>query len=120
MGAKLLSYISLGNKCQYWLKESSRELTSPYFKYGTEQTFYHNMNCTWILKAEQGFYINIEIDYFYVNNNGPGLFKTKNPKISSLSSSNESSNIAILYFLICGKSFVNSSSYFLHKGLISY
>ena len=63
----------LGNKCQYWLKESSRELTSPYFQYGTEQKYYNRMNCTWMLKAEQGFYINIEMDYFYVNNNGPGL-----------------------------------------------
>ena len=27
------------------------------------------MNCTWIIKAEQGSYVNFEIDSFWVKNN---------------------------------------------------
>ena len=42
-------------------------MTSPYF--GSSQKYYHNLNCTWMLKAEQGSYINFEIDFFEVKNN---------------------------------------------------
>ena len=34
----------------------------------TNLQYNHNLNCTWILKAKQGFYVNFEIDYFWVNN----------------------------------------------------
>ena len=33
------------------------------------QRYYHNLNCTWMLKAEQGSYVNLEIEYFKVKNN---------------------------------------------------
>ena len=29
----------------------------------------HNLNCTWILNADQGYYITLEIEYFRVNDN---------------------------------------------------
>ena len=34
----------------------------------TSIQYHHNLNCTWILTAGQGFYVNFEIDYFWVNN----------------------------------------------------
>ena len=56
------------DNCQFWLDDSAKVLTSPYFD-GLEQHYYINLNCTWILKAEQGSYVNFEIDYFKVKNN---------------------------------------------------
>ena len=61
--------ILLDDACQFWLKESTKVLTSPYFSnslIGTGQYYHHNLNCTWTLKAEEGFYVNIEIDYLKV------------------------------------------------------
>ena len=40
-------------------------LTSPY----VWLTYDHNLNCTWILNSNQGFYITLEIDFFHVNIN---------------------------------------------------
>ena len=57
----------LDDKCQFWLDDSTKILTSPYFA-GYNQRYYNNLNCTWILKAEQGSYVNFEIDYFRVKN----------------------------------------------------
>ena len=54
------------DECQFWLNETAGELTSPHFDYITFQNYKHNLNCTWILKAEDGFYINLEIYYFQV------------------------------------------------------
>ena len=62
-----LSYY-LDDKCQFWLDESSKVLTSPFFD-GISQQYYHNLNCTWKIKAEQGSYVNFEIDFFRVKNN---------------------------------------------------
>ena len=59
--------VSLDDKCQFWLDESTKVLTSPYYD-GYDQRYYNNLNCTWILKAEQGSYVNFEIDYFGVKN----------------------------------------------------
>ena len=58
----------LDDKCKFWLDDSAKILTSPYFD-GIDQRYYHNLNCTWMLKAEQGSYINFEIEYFRVKNN---------------------------------------------------
>ena len=63
--------ILLDDKCQFWLKESTNVITSPYFSntYGSTGTIYHhNLNCVWILEAEEGSNINIEIDYLDVKN----------------------------------------------------
>ena len=67
---RLIIFCLLENKCQYWLNETSRILTSPFFQMSTMTNiqYNHNLNCTWILKAKQGFYVNFEIDYFWVNN----------------------------------------------------
>ena len=62
----------LDDQCQFWLDETAGVLTSPYFD-GFNQRYGHNLNCIWTLNAEEGFYINLEIDYFkvpiYYNNN---------------------------------------------------
>ena len=36
---------------------------------GQRQRYDHNVNCTWILNANQGFYLTLEIDNIYVNDN---------------------------------------------------
>ena len=64
----LIFSTSLDDKCQFWLKENSRILISPYFD-GVNQRYYLNLNYTWMLKTEQGFYINFEIEGFWVKNN---------------------------------------------------
>ena len=83
--------ILLDDKCQFWLKESTKVLTSPYFGSltGSGQHYPHNMNCTWILKAEEGSIVNIDIDYFMVKNSTLPLLLiwfslTKNSDISHL------------------------------------
>ena len=46
-------------------------LTSPNFgnnELGNVQYYDHNLNCTWILNADQEYYITLEIEYFLVNN----------------------------------------------------
>ena len=58
---------SIDDDCQFWLDETARVLTSPHFN-GTNQCYGHNLKCTWTLMAKEGFYINMEIDYFWVNN----------------------------------------------------
>ena len=40
------------DKCQYWLNKVDRTLTS---------TNHMNLNCTWFLAADEGFYVNLEI-----------------------------------------------------------
>ena len=59
-----LVFYPIDAECQYWLNETSGLLTSPYF--GSKQQYYHNLNCTWLLTAEPGSYINIQIDSFKV------------------------------------------------------
>ena len=59
----MVIFYSIVTECQYWLDESNGLLTSPYFDFDLPvQYYYNNLNCTWILKAEQGFYVNFEID----------------------------------------------------------
>lgn len=54
----------IDDQCQFWLDETAGVLTSPYF--GGNQMYEHNLNCIWTLHAKEGFYINLEIDYFKV------------------------------------------------------
>ena len=56
----------IDDHCHFWLDETAQVLTSPYFD-GFHQRYGHNLNCTWTLTAaKEGFYINLEIDYFRV------------------------------------------------------
>ena len=52
--------------CQFWLNTGSLEnagkLTSPYYP----AIYSHNLNCTWMIIGQEGFYINLEIDFFKV------------------------------------------------------
>ena len=66
----------IDDHCQYWLNKADGTLTSPNLgvnDLGYIMTYYgyydNNLNCTWILNADQGYYIILEIDYFKVNNN---------------------------------------------------
>ena len=54
----------IDDHCQFWLDETAGVLTSPYFD--GLQIYGHNLNCIWTLNAKEGFYINLEIDYFKV------------------------------------------------------
>ena len=49
-------------------------MTSPYFDDIRPQGYYYynNLNCTWMLKADQGSYINFEIDFFQVKSDTAG------------------------------------------------
>ena len=62
-------------------------LTSPRFddKYGSYsirgiigvdryKRYDHNLNCTWIIKANQGFYITLDIEYLKVNNDTNDIY----------------------------------------------
>ena len=73
MYLSLIIFSILDYKCQFWLDESSKVLKSPFFESSEHcqycQKYYNNMNCTWIIKAEQGSYVNFEIDSFWVKNN---------------------------------------------------
>ena len=55
----------LDDQCQFWLDETAGVLTSPYFD-GLDQHYGQNLNCIWTLKATEGYYINLEIDFFRV------------------------------------------------------
>ena len=60
----------IDDHCQYWFNKADGTLTSPNFginNLGKYQDYDHNLNCIWILDADQGFYINFEIDLFAVN-----------------------------------------------------
>ena len=60
----------IDDHCQYWLNKADGTLTSPNFgvnDLGTIQLYDHNLNCTWVPNADQGFYLTLEIDYFQVN-----------------------------------------------------
>ena len=55
----------IDDHCQFWLDETAGSLTSPNFD-GSFQLYGHNLNCIWTLNAIEGFYINLEIDFFRV------------------------------------------------------
>ena len=55
----------IDDQCQFWLYETAGVLTSPYFD-GINQHYGHNLNCIWTLNAKEGFYINLEINFFKV------------------------------------------------------
>ena len=55
------------------MNEADGTLTSPNFgvnDLGYYQNYDHDLNCTWILNAAQGYYITLEIEFFMVNHNG--------------------------------------------------
>ena len=54
------------------MNQADGRLTSPNFgvnDLGNYHFYDHNSNCTWILNADEGYYITLEIDYFDVNTN---------------------------------------------------
>ena len=70
--SQCINFDFIDDHCQYWLNKADGTLTSPNFgsnDLGYHQFYDHNLNCTWILNADQGFYITIEIVNFDVNHN---------------------------------------------------
>ena len=52
------------------MNKANGTLKSPNFginDLGNNYRYEHDLNCTWILNADQGHYITLEIDYFMVN-----------------------------------------------------
>ena len=66
--AKILIFQFLAEKCQYWLNETAGTLTSPNFDSGIKK-YDHNLECLWIISADLGSYITLEIHNFYVMTN---------------------------------------------------
>ena len=70
--SQCINFYFIVDHCQYWLNKADGTLTSPNFGYndlGIPKKYDNNLNCSWILETDQGFYITLEIDYFMVNNN---------------------------------------------------
>ena len=70
--SQYIDFYFIDDHCQYWLNKADGTLTSPNFgvnDYGSYQYYDHNLNCIWILNADQGYYITLEIVDFMVNNN---------------------------------------------------
>ena len=68
---KFINFYFIDDHCQYWLNKTAGTLTSPNFGInflGVRKVYGNNLNCSWILNADEGFYISLEIDYFLVNN----------------------------------------------------
>ena len=56
--------------CQYWLNKADGTLTSPNFgvnHLGSYQIYDLNLNCSWILNADQGFYITLTLNNFQLD-----------------------------------------------------
>ena len=55
------------------MNKADGRLTSPNFGINdlgySSKHYIHDLNCTWILNADEGYYITLEIEYFEVNNN---------------------------------------------------
>ena len=70
--SQYIHFYFIDDHCQYWLNKGAGTLTSPNFGVnddGSYQYYDHNLNCTWILNTDQGYYITLEIEDFWVNNN---------------------------------------------------
>ena len=54
-------------------------MTSPNFginNIGGRHVYNDNLNCTWTITTDHGFYVTLEIDYFWVNNDKKTLIST--------------------------------------------
>ena len=66
-----INFNFIEERCQYWFNKTDGRLTSPNFgdnELGYPQWYDYNINCTWILNADQGFYITLYIEHLSVNN----------------------------------------------------
>ena len=66
--AKLQYFQFVAEKCQYWFNETAQTLTSPNYDSAIEK-YDHNLECMWIISADIGSYITLEIHNFYVKTN---------------------------------------------------
>ena len=65
-----INFSFIDDHCQYWLNKADGTLTSPNYgvnDLGYIQRYDQNLNCTWIVNADQESYITIEIESFNVN-----------------------------------------------------
>ena len=75
--SQYINFYFIDDPCQYWLNKADGTLTSPNFILNDElyyPSYDHNLNCTWLLNADQGFYITFEINYFIVNNDTNDIY----------------------------------------------
>ena len=71
MFSHCINFHFIDDHCQSWLDMTDGTLTSPNFGVndnGKYHIYDHNLNCTWILNADQEYYITLEIENFLVNN----------------------------------------------------
>ena len=64
------NFYFIDDQCQYWLNKTGGTLTSPNFgknAIGNEHYYDINLNCTWIINADHGFYITLDIEVIEVN-----------------------------------------------------
>ena len=72
--SQCIYFYYIDDHCQYWLNKADGTLTAPNFGIINDHGNYQNslilnLNCTWILNADQGFYITLEIENYGVNRN---------------------------------------------------
>ena len=83
--------------CQVWLNETAGTLMPPSAlnfneHYGSYGVYRHNLNCTWIINAKAGFYINLEISIMRVGYLYYTHFKKKRFALNFLTPQNVSKN----------------------------
>ena len=72
-----INFNFIEERCQYWFNKTDGRLTSPNFgdnELGYPQWYDYNINCTWILNADRGFYITLVFEYFEVNDNTNDIY----------------------------------------------
>ena len=72
LSIQCINFNFIDDHCHYWLNKTNGTLTSPNFginDVGNYQWYDHDLNCKWILNADQEHYITLEIEFFQVNNN---------------------------------------------------
>ena len=75
--SQCINFYFIDDHCQYWLNKANGTLKSPNFginDLGNNYRYEHDLNCTWILSADQGHYITLEIEHFSVNNDSDTIF----------------------------------------------
>ena len=63
--SQYINFYFIDDHCQYWLNKTDGTLTSPNFgvnDLGNYQVYDHNLNCIWILNADEGLSTQLGFD----------------------------------------------------------
>ena len=60
-----LSFLLLGDSCQYWMDLEKQTLSSPYYP----QYYFDGDICEWLITAPEGHIISLEFVHFNVSKN---------------------------------------------------